>query len=115
MNWFRRDASGKLLWPGYGENVRVLKWMLDRIEGQADADETAIGYVPAPGSLTLDGLNISRETLDELLHVDPIDWNSETESSGAFLAKFGDRLPPELREEHETLMQATQKAAVARE
>ncbi len=115
VNWFRRDASGKLLWPGYGENVRVLKWMLDRIEGQADADETAIGYVPAPGSLTLDGLNISRETLDELLHVDPIDWNSETESSGAFLAKFGDRLPPELREEHETLMQATQKAAVARE
>jgi phosphoenolpyruvate carboxykinase (GTP) len=115
VNWFRRDASGKFLWPGYGENVRVLKWMLDRIEGRADADETPIGYVPAPGSLTLDGLNISREALNELLRVDPVDWATETESSGAFLAKFGDRLPAELRQEHEKLVHATQKAAVARE
>jgi len=115
VNWFRRDASGKFLWPGYGENVRVLKWMLDRIEGHADADETPIGYVPAPGSLTLDGLNISREALNELLRVDPVDWATETESSGAFLAKFGDRLPAELRQEHEKLVHATQKAAVVRE
>jgi phosphoenolpyruvate carboxykinase (GTP) len=115
VNWFRRDASGKFLWPGYGENVRVLKWMLDRIEGRADADETPIGYVPAPGSLTLEGLNISRESLNELLHVDPVDWAMETESSGAFFAKFGDRLPAELRQEHEKLVHATQKAAVVRE
>jgi phosphoenolpyruvate carboxykinase (GTP) len=115
VNWFRRDASGKFLWPGYGDNVRVLKWMLDRIEGRADADETPIGYVPAPGSLTLEGLNISRETLNELLHVDPVDWATETESSGAFFAKFGDRLPAELRQEHEKLVHATQKAAVVRE
>jgi phosphoenolpyruvate carboxykinase (GTP) len=115
VNWFRRDASGKFLWPGYGENVRVLKWMLDRIEGRANADETPIGYVPAPGSLTLEGLNISRETLNELLHVDPVDWATETESSGAFFAKFGDRLPAELRQEHEKLVHATQKAAVVRE
>ena len=60
VNWFRKDANGKFLWPGYGENVRVLKWMLDRIEGRAAATETPIGYVPAPGSLTLDGLDISR-------------------------------------------------------
>jgi phosphoenolpyruvate carboxykinase (GTP) len=115
VNWFRRDASGKFLWPGYGDNVRVLKWMLDRIEGRADADETPIGYVPAPGSLTLEGLNISRETLSELLHVDPVDWATETESAGAFFSKFGNRLPAELREEHEKLVHATQKAAVGRE
>ena len=70
VNWFRKGADGKFLWPGYGENVRVLKWMLDRIEGRADATETAIGNVPTPGSLTLDGLSISRDTLDELLRVD---------------------------------------------
>ena len=73
VNWFRKGANGKFLWPGYGENVRVLKWMLDRIEGRAAATETPIGYVPTPGSLTLDGLNISRDTLEELLRVDPAD------------------------------------------
>ena len=70
VNWFRKDANGKFLWPGYGENVRVLKWMLDRIEGRAAATETPIGYVPTPGSLTLDGLAISRTIMDELLRVD---------------------------------------------
>ncbi|MGH9563415.1 MAG: phosphoenolpyruvate carboxykinase (GTP), partial [Terracidiphilus sp.] len=64
VNWFRRGADGKFLWPGYGENVRVLKWMLDRIEGRAQAAETPIGNVPTPESLTLDGLSISRDTLD---------------------------------------------------
>jgi phosphoenolpyruvate carboxykinase (GTP) len=113
VNWFRRSADGKLLWPGYGENVRVLKWMLDRIEGRAAANETAIGYVPAPGSLTLDGLNLSRESLEELLRVDPTDWAEETETSGDFLTRFGDRLPAELREEHESLVRRTQKTAVA--
>ena len=74
VNWFRRDGNGKFLWPGYGENVRVLKWMLDRIEGRAGATETPIGNVPAPGSLLLDALSISRDQIDELLRVDANDW-----------------------------------------
>ncbi len=112
VNWFRRGADGRFLWPGYGENVRVLKWMLDRIEGSAAAEETPIGYVPARGSLTLDGLNLSQDTLDELLRVDSTDWANEAEATGAFFARFGDRLPEELRQEQEALINRTQKTAV---
>jgi phosphoenolpyruvate carboxykinase (GTP) len=103
VNWFRRGADGKFLWPGYGENVRVLKWMLDRIESRADASETAIGNVPTPGSLLLDGLDISSETLDELLRVDSRAWVEESKAIGIFFDKFGDRLPAELRTEHKAL------------
>jgi phosphoenolpyruvate carboxykinase (GTP) len=90
-----------------------LKWMLDRIEGRADAEETPIGYVPTDSSLTLDGLSLSKDTVDELLRVDSSDWANEAEATGTFFARFGDRLPPELREEHESLLRRTQKAAVA--
>ncbi len=103
VNWFRRDADGKFLWPGYGENVRVLKWMLDRIEGHAGANETPIGFVPAPNSLTLDGLSISRDTLDELLRVDAGDWAEEDQAVGKFFEKFGGRLPAALRDQHKAL------------
>jgi len=103
VNWFRRDADGKFLWPGYGENVRVLKWMLDRIEGRADAAETPIGNVPTPSSLTLDGLSISRDTLNELLAVNPQDWAEEEQAIGKFFAKFGDRLPAAICQEKKAL------------
>jgi len=103
VNWFRRDAGGKFLWPGYGENVRVLKWMLDRIEGHADADETPIGNVPTPSSLTLDGLSISRDTLNELLAVNPNDWAGEEQAVDKFFARFGDRLPSGLCQEQKAL------------
>ena len=103
VNWFRKDVNGKFLWPGYGENVRVLKWMLDRIEGRADATETPIGFVPTPTSLTLDGLSISRGALDELLRVDPADWAEESRATAEFFAKFGDRLPASVRAEHQAL------------
>ena len=103
VNWFRRDADGKFLWPGYGENVRVLKWMLDRIEGRASATETPIGCVPTPASLTLDGLSISREALDELLRVNPADWTEEEQAVGKFFQKFGDRLPDAICQEHKAL------------
>jgi phosphoenolpyruvate carboxykinase (GTP) len=112
VNWFRRDQSGKLLWPGYGENVRVLKWMLDRIEERADATETPIGDVPAPGSLDLDGLAISRETLNELLRVDPGDWAEEVAATGKFFEKFGNRLPDEIRTEHKALADRLQRSTV---
>jgi phosphoenolpyruvate carboxykinase (GTP) len=113
VNWFRKDASGKLLWPGYGENVRVLKWMLDRIEGRADATETPIGDVPTPGSLDLDGLSISRQALDELLRVDPSDWIEEVAATGKFFEKFGTRLPDEIRAEHKYLADRLQRSSVA--
>jgi len=103
VNWFRKGADGKFLWPGYGENVRVLKWILERVEGRGAAQETPIGYVPARNGLTLDGLKISNEAVDELLRVNPEHWEVEMEDSKEFLAKFGGRLPREIREEHEKL------------
>jgi phosphoenolpyruvate carboxykinase (GTP) len=103
VNWFRRDADNKFLWPGYGENVRVLKWMLDRIEGRAGATETPIGCVPTPSSLTLDGLSISRGTIEELLAVNPSDWTDEEHSIDKFFAKFGDSLPEPIRKEQRAL------------
>jgi phosphoenolpyruvate carboxykinase (GTP) len=112
VNWFRRDENGKFLWPGYGENVRVLKWMLDRIEGRAQATDTPIGYVPTPDSLDLDGLSIPRKNLDELLAVDPADWAQELTETGKFFEKFGDRLPDEIRAEHKALADRLQRSSV---
>jgi phosphoenolpyruvate carboxykinase (GTP) len=100
VNWFRRGADGKFLWPGYGENVRVLKWILERVEGRGEAEETPIGYVPGKKGLTLDGLQISTEALRELFRVDPDDWETDLADSHEFFARFGDRLPEELREQH---------------
>jgi phosphoenolpyruvate carboxykinase (GTP) len=113
VNWFRRGADNKFLWPGYGENVRVLKWMLDRIEHRADATETPIGFVPTPSSLTLDGLSISRTTVDELLDVDVNDWVQEDQAVGKFFEKFGSRLPAALREEHKALGERLSGSSVA--
>jgi phosphoenolpyruvate carboxykinase (GTP) len=112
VNWFRRGADGRFLWPGYGENVRVLKWMLDRIEGRAEATETPIGNVPAAGSLELDGINISRQTLDELLRVDPSGWIEESQAIGRFFEKFGKHLPGELQAEHQALAARLERSLV---
>ena len=104
VNWFRKGADGKFLWPGYGENVRVLKWILERVEGQGEAEETAIGYVPTRTGLMLDGLHLSPETLRELFRVDPDDWEVDLADSREFFAKFGDRLPVEIHEEQDRLV-----------
>jgi phosphoenolpyruvate carboxykinase (GTP) len=103
VNWFRRDTEGKFLWPGYGENVRVLKWILDRIEGRAGASDTPIGCVPTPSSLTLDGLSISRDALNELLAVNSNAWSEEEQAVDRFFAKFGAHLPAALRDEQKAL------------
>ena len=103
VNWFRKGADGKFLWPGYGDNARVLKWMLERIEGKAEANETPIGTVPTPNGITLDGLDVSPETMRELLRVDSSDWANEHADVGKFFERFGDRLPDEIREEHARL------------
>jgi phosphoenolpyruvate carboxykinase (GTP) len=112
VNWFRRGADEKFLWPGYGENVRVLKWMLDRIEGRASAKETPLGNVPTPDSLMLDGLSISAETLNELLRVDPGAWAKESQAVGKFFDELGPRLPAALRQEHRALDERLQRSAV---
>jgi len=113
VNWFRKDADGKFLWPGYGENVRVLKWILERVEGRGAAQETPIGYVPAKSGLTLYGLKISDEEVNELLRVDTEDWEMELEDSKQFFAKFGERLPRQIREEHEKLARRFQRVVTA--
>ncbi len=113
VNWFRKDENGKFLWPGYGENVRVLKWMLDRIENRAQATETPIGDVPTPASIDLDGLSIPRKNLDELLAVDPADWTEEVSATEKFFQRFGDRLPDEIRTEHKALADRLQRYSVA--
>src|SRR6202790_105511 len=103
VNWFRRGADGKFLWPGYGENVRVLKWILERVEGRGSAQETPIGYVPTNNGLTLDGLDISQESLEEFFRGDAEDWQQELADTKEFFDKFGDRLPREIGEEHQKL------------
>jgi phosphoenolpyruvate carboxykinase (GTP) len=113
VNWFRKGADGKFLWPGYGENVRVLKWILERVEGGGAAQETPIGYVPAKNGLTLDGMKISDEALNQLLSVNSEDWEAEMEDSKQFLAKFGERLPPQIRQEHEKLARRFQRVVSA--
>ncbi|PYU83884.1 MAG: phosphoenolpyruvate carboxykinase (GTP), partial [Acidobacteria bacterium] len=113
VNWFRKGADGKFLWPGYGENVRVLKWILERVEGRGAAQETPIGYVPAKSGLTLDGLKISDEEVNELLRVDTEDWEMELEDSKQFFGKFGERLPRQIREEHEKLARRFQRVVTA--
>ena len=113
VNWFRRGADGKFLWPGYGENVRVLKWILERVEGRGAAEETPIGYVPTRSALTLDGLNIAPDAVDELLSVNPEDWEDDLSDSKQFFQKFGDRLPPKIRQEHEKLTRRLDRVAGA--
>lgn len=108
VNWFRTDANGKFLWPGYGENLRVMEWVLDRCRGEADAVQTPIGYVPTPESLDLTGLELSRETLHQLLAIDRGEWCQEVEEIGSFFRRFGERFPKELWKRLETLRQALQ-------
>jgi phosphoenolpyruvate carboxykinase (GTP) len=103
VNWFQTDADGRFLWPGFGENLRVLRWILARCRGEGDAVRTPVGYVPTPGSLDLSGLNLAPGAVDRLLSVDRGAWLRETEDQGRFFESFGDRLPPELWDEHERL------------
>jgi len=114
VNWFRKGTDGKFLWPGFGENVRVLKWIVERVSGKAHAEETPIGFVPAKRALTLDGLNISAENMDQLLRVEAADWQKEAEEVGTYFDKFGDRLPKELRAEQVHLSERLNLVASAK-
>jgi len=93
VNWFRRDADGRFLWPGYGENMRVLKWMVERINGGGRADETPIGWIPAAGALDTNGTNVTPLRLAEALRCDGGEWLAALDDLGQFYAEFGPRLP----------------------
>ncbi|MEO7003447.1 MAG: phosphoenolpyruvate carboxykinase domain-containing protein, partial [Ktedonobacterales bacterium] len=112
VNWFRKGPDGKFLWPGFGQNIRVLMWMQERIAGTGKAQETAIGYVPTPDALDLDGLDISDETLHALLAVDPADWEQEAADQSAFFAQFGDHLPAAITAQHQALVERLSAAPV---
>jgi phosphoenolpyruvate carboxykinase (GTP) len=103
VNWFRRDEDGRFLWPGYGENSRVLKWVFERVAGQADATRTAIGLLPAPGSLDTTGLDIADDDLGELLAVDADGWREAVPQIRAHYAQFGDTLPSPLHRQLDEL------------
>ncbi len=99
VNWFRTDDNGNFIWPGYGDNLRVLEWILARCENKVDAVETPIGYVPVPEDINIEGLDdVTVDTIKELLTVDPENWKEEVKGIEEFYAQFGDRLPKELSE-----------------
>ena len=103
VNWFRKNPDGKWLWPGFGENSRVLKWIFERCDGNGGATETPIGKVPTADALDLSGLDVPAEDMQELLSVNPEDWKAELPGIKEHLAKFGDKLPAELTAELEAL------------
>ena len=105
VNWFRKDDEGNFMWPGFGDNLRVLEWILKRCDGEDDARETAIGYLPYAKDINIEGLEgeVSRESLESILDVDASLWKVEADGIAEFYAKFGDKLPKELAQELETL------------
>ena len=109
VNWFRQDQNGEFLWPGFGDNMRVLDWILKRCAGTVDAEETAIGYVPYAKDIDLEGLDYSRETLESILCVDKARWSSEADEIAEFYKQFGDKLPKELSENLKTLKENCSK------
>jgi phosphoenolpyruvate carboxykinase (GTP) len=103
VNWFRKDEDGKFLWPGYGENSRVLAWVFRRCQGTAEADETPIGSVPSAGAIDTEGLDVSEQAMAKLLAVDSDGWKAQLPQVHEHFARFGDRLPPELGEQLQAL------------
>ena len=100
VNWFRQDQAGNFLWPGFGENLRVLRWIIDRCEGRIDARETPIGLLPNAGDIDTSELDISAETMQALTTIDPGQWQTELENIAEYLGEYGDRVPQALLDEH---------------
>jgi phosphoenolpyruvate carboxykinase (GTP) len=105
VNWFRKDETGKFVWPGFGDNARVLKWIVDRLEGRAEAKDTPIGRLPTKDSLDVSGLGLTDAQLDLLLSVDADIWRQEAALIPPFYERFGDRLPTGLWREYEALVE----------
>jgi phosphoenolpyruvate carboxykinase (GTP) len=103
VNWFRTNAAGRYLWPGFGDNLRVLKWVLERCAGRGNAVETVIGAVPAPDAIDRAGLDLPLTDMVELLKVDPAEWVEAIAGQEELIGMFGDRMPKALRGEHDEL------------
>jgi phosphoenolpyruvate carboxykinase (GTP) len=104
VNWFRKSKDGKFLWPGFGENMRVLKWIVDRSRLRVGGHETLLGWVPKAGDLDLSGLNISAEQVDEATHIDVDEWKNELSSLDEFFGTIGDTLPKPLKLQRDLLL-----------
>ncbi|MDP9466140.1 MAG: phosphoenolpyruvate carboxykinase (GTP) [Actinomycetota bacterium] len=113
VNWFRKNDDGKWLWPGFGENSRVLKWIVDRLEGRAEGVRTPIGVLPAKDELDLDGLDVPERDLELLLSVDPDVWSEEASLMPDYFAQFGDHLPAAIAQEHAALVERLEAARSA--
>ncbi|HET7650812.1 MAG TPA: phosphoenolpyruvate carboxykinase (GTP), partial [Gammaproteobacteria bacterium] len=100
VNWFRQDQDGKFMWPGFGENLRVLRWIVERCEGRATAEETPIGHVPATGAIDTHKLDVTPDAMRALLAIDHEKWRNEMRALGEYFEDYGSRLPAKLREEH---------------
>jgi phosphoenolpyruvate carboxykinase (GTP) len=113
VNWFRKDERGKFVWPGYGENIRVLKWIFERLDGKAEATETPIGRVPTRASLDTSGLDLAEPALNLLLTVDPAIWAKEAALIPEFYEGFGDHLPEGLWDQYRALLKRLDAAGEA--
>ena len=103
VNWFRKDENGSFLWPGFGENSRVLAWIFRRCDDEAEAVDTAIGRVPAPGAIDTEGLDVTPSAMAKLLEVDAEQWKAQLPQVHEHFARFGDELPDELRRQLQAL------------
>jgi len=113
LNWFQRGDDGRFVWPGFGENLRVLRWVLDRCAGRGEAIETPIGMLPTPGAIDVDGLNLAPAALQRLLAIDRDGWLSALASQDEFFASFGSRLPDAMHKEHDALATRLQLAGAS--
>lgn len=103
VNWFRKDEQGNFMWPGFRENSRILKWMIDRINGKCSGNQTPLGIMPKISDLDLSGLNIAKDTLEKLFEINSDEWKKEIEDVDKFYSQFGDKIPSELKERLKTL------------
>jgi len=106
VNWFRRDEDGRFLWPGFGDNLRVLRWIIDRCEKRVDAVETPIGYLPRAKDIDTTGLDMQESDMETLLQVDTASWRVEMEAIGEYLLEYGDRIPEKLSDEHRKIVES---------
>jgi phosphoenolpyruvate carboxykinase (GTP) len=113
VNWFRTGEDGRFLWPGFGENLRVLKWVLERCDGEGEAVETAIGIMPTLKAIDRTGINMGDDAMKQLLRVDLLDWTDAVHTQAEFFKSLGSRLPSGIVQEHEGLMKRVHDAIAA--
>jgi len=106
VNWFRQNEDGEFLWPGFGENLRVLQWIIKRCKGEVEANETAIGYLPTHDGVDVADLNIDPAVWESLISINDDQWRQEMDAFGEYLESFGDRLPDQLRLQHRQVRSA---------